>query len=58
MLDGAIVINRKFLLLEYLVDVKSTLQLHRLTDGSFIKNIPLDIGSLAGLTYDIEQGYK
>ena len=50
-LDGGIVVNKKYLLIEYMVDVKSTLKLHRLEDGSFVKNIPLDIGSLAGLTY-------
>ena len=50
-LDGGIVVNKKYLLIEYMVDVKSTLKLHRLEDGSFVKNISLDIGSLAGLTY-------
>ena len=50
-LDGGIVVNKKYLLIEYMVDVKSTLKLHKLEDGSFVKNIPLDIGSLAGLTY-------
>lgn len=38
------------LLIEYIHDVKSVLQVHSLCDGSLVRQFPLGIGSIAGLS--------
>ncbi|XP_062890055.1 prolyl endopeptidase-like [Mobula hypostoma] len=47
-LDWATCVNDKFLVLNYLKDVKDTLQLYDLATGRFLKDLPLDVGSISG----------
>ncbi|XP_055512409.1 prolyl endopeptidase-like [Leucoraja erinacea] len=47
-LDWATCVNDKFLVLNYLKDVKDTLQLYNLATGAFLKDLPLDVGSISG----------
>ncbi|XP_072890746.1 prolyl endopeptidase-like [Hemitrygon akajei] len=47
-LDWATCVNDKFLVLNYLKDVKDTLQLYDLATGKFLKDLPLDVGSISG----------
>ncbi|CAI8048976.1 Prolyl endopeptidase, partial [Geodia barretti] len=47
-LEWAACVNQTRLVLCYLRDVKSVLLLHKLEDGSFVQNFPLDMGSVTG----------
>ncbi|XP_067863012.1 prolyl endopeptidase-like isoform X2 [Heptranchias perlo] len=47
-LDWATCVNYKYLVLNYLKDVKDVLQLYDLATGDFLKDLPLDVGSIAG----------
>lgn len=49
-LEWASCVNNDTLVLCYLHDVKNVLYLHRLSDGSLIKELPLDIGSIVGFS--------
>ncbi|XP_046839248.1 prolyl endopeptidase-like isoform X2 [Xenia sp. Carnegie-2017] len=49
-LEWASCVNNDVLVLCYLHDVKSVLYVHRLSDGSCIKQFPLDIGSIVGFS--------
>ncbi|CAB4042707.1 prolyl endopeptidase, partial [Paramuricea clavata] len=49
-LEWASCVNNDTLVLCYLHDVKNVLYLHRLADGSLIKELPLDIGSIVGFS--------
>jgi prolyl oligopeptidase len=47
-LEWAACVNQTRLVLCYLRDVKSVLLLHKLEDGSFVQDFPLDMGSITG----------
>eukprot|EP00043_Microstomoeca_roanoka_P007851 m.75900 g.75900 ORF g.75900 m.75900 type:complete len:702 (-) comp14003_c1_seq1:49-2154(-) len=47
-LESAWWIDHDKMLLNYVRDVKDVLQLHSLADGAFLRNVPLDVGSLSG----------
>ncbi|KAL5292418.1 PREP.2 family protein [Megaselia abdita] len=49
-LDWAVCVNQDKVLVGYIHDVKSLLKVHNLTTGDFIKEFPLDIGSVGGFT--------
>lgn len=49
-LDFASCANQKYLVVDYLHDVKDVLQLHDLSTGGFLKNLPLEIGTIAGFS--------
>ncbi|XP_060757057.1 prolyl endopeptidase-like [Neoarius graeffei] len=43
-------VNQNFLLVNYVRDVKDTLQLYELSTGHWIRELPLDVGTVAGLS--------
>ncbi|XP_006631358.2 prolyl endopeptidase-like [Lepisosteus oculatus] len=43
-------VNIRFLLVNYIHDVKDVLQLYELKSGRFLKNLPLDVGTVVGLS--------
>ncbi|XP_023687820.1 prolyl endopeptidase-like [Paramormyrops kingsleyae] len=43
-------INQNFLLVNYMHDVKDVLQLVELSSGDLLKNLPLDVGTVVGLS--------
>lgn len=45
-LDWSYCVNEDKLILGYIHDVKSKLEVHSLSDGSFLRDFPLDIGSI------------
>lgn len=47
-LEWAACVNEDILVLCYLYDVKNVLYLHRLSDGSRIRELPLDMGNIVG----------
>ncbi|XP_048469072.1 prolyl endopeptidase-like [Rhincodon typus] len=47
-LDWATCVNYKYLVVNYLKDVKDILQLYDLATGTFLKDLPLDVGSIGG----------
>ncbi|XP_039256020.2 prolyl endopeptidase-like [Styela clava] len=49
-LEFANCVHQDKLVIEYLSDVKSVMQLRKLQDGSLIKTFPLDVGSLEGIS--------
>ncbi|XP_005991058.1 prolyl endopeptidase isoform X1 [Latimeria chalumnae] len=48
-LDFATCVNQKFLVVDYLHDVKDVLQLYDLS-GQFLKDLPLDVGTIMGFS--------
>ncbi|XP_030074784.1 prolyl endopeptidase [Microcaecilia unicolor] len=60
-LDFATCVNQKFLVLDFLRDVKDVLQLYSLGTGQFLKDLPLDVGTISGVSgrkKDTELFYK
>ncbi|XP_055593265.1 prolyl endopeptidase [Uranotaenia lowii] len=49
-LDWANCVNKDRLILGYIDDVKSVLQVHSLQDGSFVSKFPLEIGTINGFS--------
>ncbi|XP_043940117.1 prolyl endopeptidase-like [Protopterus annectens] len=49
-LDFASCVNQKYLVVDYLHDVKDVLHLYDLSSGVFLKNLPLEIGTIAGFS--------
>uniref|UniRef100_A0A4W3JN66 Prolyl endopeptidase n=1 Tax=Callorhinchus milii TaxID=7868 RepID=A0A4W3JN66_CALMI len=47
-LDWATCVNYTFLVVSFLHNVKDVLQLYHLPTGKFLKNLPLDVGSVVG----------
>jgi prolyl oligopeptidase PreP (S9A serine peptidase family) len=45
-----IAVNKSYLVVQYLRDVKSALEIRRLSDGHFLQDIPLPIGSVAKIS--------
>ncbi|KAF4092562.1 hypothetical protein AMELA_G00022300 [Ameiurus melas] len=43
-------VNQSFLLVNYVRDVKDTLHLYELSSGRWIRELPLDVGTVAGLS--------
>ncbi|KAI5623065.1 prolyl endopeptidase [Silurus asotus] len=43
-------VNQRFLLINYVRDVKDTLHLYELSTGCWIRELPLDVGTVAGLS--------
>ncbi|XP_076808880.1 prolyl endopeptidase-like isoform X1 [Clavelina lepadiformis] len=54
-LEWATCVNQDKLVVEYLRDVKSALELRQLKDGSLLKKFPLDVGSVVGFSGRKEQ---
>uniref|UniRef100_A0A8C4SY62 Prolyl endopeptidase n=1 Tax=Erpetoichthys calabaricus TaxID=27687 RepID=A0A8C4SY62_ERPCA len=49
-LDFAACVNNNFLLVDYMHDVKDVLHLYDLKTGKFLKNLPLDVGTISGIS--------
>ncbi|XP_058061295.1 prolyl endopeptidase [Anopheles bellator] len=49
-LDWTTCVNKDRIVLGYIDDVKSMLQVHSLADGSFVSKFPLDIGTVVGFS--------
>ncbi len=45
-----IAVNKSYLVVQYLRDVKPALEIRRLSDGHFLQDIPLPIGSIEKLS--------
>ncbi|GAA6068114.1 prolyl endopeptidase-like [Tachysurus ichikawai] len=43
-------VNQNFLLLNYLHDVKDTLHLYELSSGRWLRELPLDVGTVVGIS--------
>lgn len=43
-------VNQHYLLANYLHDVKDILQLYELSTGKFVQDLPLDVGTVAGVS--------
>ncbi|XP_053693083.1 prolyl endopeptidase isoform X1 [Sabethes cyaneus] len=49
-LDWSTCVNKDKIVLGYIDDVKSVLQVHKLQDGSFVSKFPLEIGTIVGFS--------
>lgn len=43
-------VNQRYLLVNYVHDVKDILQLYELQSGKLIRDLPLDVGTVVGLS--------
>ncbi len=50
LLKSVIAFNKSYLVVQYLRDVKPALEIRRLSDGHFLQDIPLPIGSIEKLS--------
>lgn len=50
-IDRVVCVNKNKLVVQYLEDVRSTLQIHSLATGEFESKIPLELGTIYGLSY-------